>query len=264
MISKNQISFITSLHHKKFRKEEGLFIAEGDKTVADLLKSDFKVRELYMTQEFYEMNITRIPMNPYPEIITEAGLKKISALTTPQGILAVAEIPTREGELIEVKDDFTLLLDGIQDPGNLGTIVRIADWFGIANVICSETSTDAFSPKVVQACMGSLFRVKVLHRSLEELLEQNRDKHKVTVYGSMLKGENIYEAKLSDEGFILIGNESKGINDNLKKYITSPVTIPSFSKTGTIDSLNAAMATAIICSEFRRKAHPNPPQGRAF
>ena len=253
MISKNQISLITSLHHKKFRKEHGLFIAEGEKVVKDLLQSDFKVLELYATADFYEVGIPKIKTKREPEIISEKELAKISALTTPQHILAVAEIPASEGEIIFTENNLSLLLDDIQDPGNLGTIIRIADWFGITNLICSETSTDAFSPKVVQACMGSLFRVKVFYVPLESLLEANRKAHKLPVYGSLLDGNDIYKTDLSTEGLILIGNESKGISDSLKKYITVPLTIPSFSKTGKIDSLNAAMAAAMICSEFRRR-----------
>jgi RNA methyltransferase, TrmH family len=253
MISKNKISFITSLHHKKFRKEHGLFIAEGEKVVSDLMRSDFVVKELYTTEDFYEGGFPNIKTRIEPEIISENELNKISALTTAQNILAVAELPGREHLSIEIKGNLTLLLDDIQDPGNLGTIIRIADWFGIPNVICSETSTDAFSPKVVQACMGSLFRVKVFYWPLEDLLNERSELNTVPVYGTLLTGNNIYETKLSNEGFILVGNESKGISDNLKKHITTPLTIPSFSKNGTVDSLNAAIATGIICSEFRRQ-----------
>ena len=254
MISKNKISFIASLHQKKFRKEHGLFIAEGEKVVRDLLQSDFKASELYATEKFYEGGFSKIKTKIEPEIISERELQKISALTTPQQILAVAEIPQRSRDEIKVKGNLTLLLDDIQDPGNLGTIIRIADWFGIPNVMCSETSTDSYSPKVVQSCMGSLFRVKVMYCDVEEMLDTNHKSHKFPVYGSLLKGENIYKTKLSHEGFIVIGNESKGIRGSLKKYISTQLTIPSFSKTGTIDSLNAAMATAIICSEFRRRS----------
>jgi RNA methyltransferase, TrmH family len=249
MISKKQISFITSLHHKKFRKEHGLFIAEGEKVVSDLLQSHFKVRELYVTEEFSGKIKTKLK----PEIISDKELQKITALTTPQRVLAVAEIPEPKAGTMKVEGTLTLLLDDIQDPGNLGTIIRIADWFGIPNIICSETSTDAFNPKVVQACMGSLFRVNVYYMGLIECLIANRNAFHMPVYGTMLNGNNIYEEKLSEDGFIVIGNESKGISENLKKYISSPITIPSFSKTGSINSLNAAMATAIICSEFRRR-----------
>jgi TrmH family RNA methyltransferase len=251
MISKNKITFITSLHHKKFRKEHGLFIAEGEKVVRELLQSDFRVKEFYATDDFYEGGVGKIRTRLEPELISEREMEKLSALTTAPKVLAVAEIPETEGDIVEVKANLTLLLDDIQDPGNMGTIIRIADWFGIQNVLCSETCTDAYSPKVVQACMGSLFRIKVSYRPLKQLLEENNGA--IPVYGTLLQGNDIYKTKLSDEGFILIGNESKGISDDLKKYITSPLTIPSFSKTGTIDSLNAAMATAIICSEFRRR-----------
>jgi RNA methyltransferase, TrmH family len=252
MISKKQLSLISSLHHKKFRHEHGLFIAEGEKVVSDLLRSSFVVKQLYVTKDFYETDFAKLKTKLQPEIISDKELAKISALTTPQHLLAVAEIPPAEVGSIKIKGNLTLLLDDIHDPGNLGTIIRIADWFAIPNVICSETSTDAWSPKVVQACMGSLFRVKVYYMGLEECFLANKLHEPVPVYGSLLDGENIYKTKLSYEGFIVIGNESKGISERLKKYITTPITIPSFSKTGSIDSLNAAMAAAIICSEFRR------------
>jgi RNA methyltransferase, TrmH family len=253
MISKKQVSLITSLHHKKFRKEHGLFIAEGEKVVSDLLQSNAIVKELYVTKDFYENHFRKAKTTIQPEIISEKELEKISALTTPQHILAVAEIPRRGDETIELKGNLTLMLDDIQDPGNLGTIIRIADWFGIQKVICSETSTDVFSPKVVQACMGSLFRVKVHYMGLEECFLANRLDANVPVYGSMLDGNNIYETKLFDDGIILVGNESKGISNHLKKYITTSLSIPSFNKSKGIDSLNAAIATGIICSEFRRR-----------
>jgi RNA methyltransferase, TrmH family len=252
MISKKQVSLITSLQHKKFRKEHGLFIAEGEKVVSELLHSDFVVRELYMTEPYHENSFQQLKTNISPVIITDDELNKISALTTPQQILALAEIPDYPSELSTLKDNLTLVLDNIKDPGNLGTIIRIADWFGIPSIICSETSTDAFNPKVVQASMGSLFRTKVFYSSLENLFEENKKKDNIPVYGTLIKGENIYKSTLSQSGLILIGNESEGISADLKKYVTHPLTIPSFSKSN-IDSLNAAIATGIICSEFRRR-----------
>jgi TrmH family RNA methyltransferase len=255
MISKKQLSLITSLQHKKFRKEHGLFFAEGEKIVAELLHSDFVIRELYMTELYYENSFPQLNTTLSPVIITEKELKKISALTMPQQVLAVAEMPDYDFELSNLSNRLTLILDGIKDPGNLGTIIRIADWFGIVNIICSESSVDCFNPKVVQATMGSLFRIKISYCTLKNLFEENKRKESIPVYGTFLIGENIYKSALALSGFIVIGNESEGISEAVKKYITKPLMIPSFARTTSfsIDSLNAAMATAIVCSEFRRR-----------
>ena len=252
MISKKQISTITSLQQKKFRKETGLFIAEGEKIVSELLQSDFNVREIYALDGFV---IPKTGKGIQATIVTEKELHKISALTTAQSVVAIAEIPKYALQLSKLKSELTLVLDDIKDPCNLVTIIRIADLFGITNIFCSEKSVDAFNPKVVQAAMGSLFRVKVFYSSLEKVFEDNKTKDNLAVYGTLLKGENIYDASLGSSGFILIGNESEGISKTLHKYITDTLTIPSFSRTksGKIDSLNAAIATGIICSEFRSR-----------
>ena len=166
----------------------------------------------------------------------------------------MAEIPAAEPEEVSFKSELTLMLDGISDPGNLGTIIRTADWFGVKNIICSEESTDAFSPKAVQSAMGSLFRVNVFYEVLPRFLK-NILIHHIPVYGTLLEGKNIYSEKLSANGIILIGSESHGISEELIPFITNKITVPSFPvvENKKADSLNAAMATAIVCSEFRRK-----------
>lgn len=246
MLSKNRAKLITSLHDKKGRREHQLFIAEGEKIVAELLRSDIVVQEVYNTEARIENQ------EPRKQVIniTEKELKKISALSTPPQILAVCEIPKYELKIEELKDRLTLVLDDIRDPGNLGTIIRIADWFGIKNIICSEDCVDAYNPKTVQATMGSIARVKIHYAGLEDVLKEMKD---IPVYGALLEGENIYKKKLSDKGIIIIGNESKGISEKLLPYITDKISIPSFNeKDAGAESLNAAIATALICSEFRR------------
>ncbi len=252
MLSKNQIKDITALHHKKYRREENLFIAEGEKVVSDLLKSGWRVLAVYGTQEFFQRLSGNIMIPKATEIIliTNEELNKISSLTSPQSVLAVAEMPTDINE-INFDNGLKLVLDDISDPGNLGTLIRIADWFGIDEIICSENSVDCFNPKVVQSAMGSLFRIKFNYKNLQEVFRKNLSDKKLPVYGTVLDGKNIYEEDLSSDGFILIGNESIGIGNDQMKYITKALTIPSFGETK-IDSLNAAVATGIVCAEFRR------------
>ncbi len=256
MISKNQIKLITSLHHKKFRKEHGLFIAEGEKVVEDLLFSEWKVQSVLLTKDFYENKFSewKVSKSIPVEIISEKELEKISALTKPQQIIAVAKMPENKLDANLLKDELSLMLDGINDPGNLGTIIRIADWFGISTIICSENCADVFNPKTVQSTMGSLFRVNVFYESLPELLK-NISADKIPVYGTLLGEENIYLANLSAKGIIVIGSESHGISNEVIPFIINKITIPSFSvaQNKKADSLNAAMAASIVCSEFRRR-----------
>lgn len=254
MISKNQVKLISSLHQKKYRKEQGLFIAEGEKVCRDLVESGWTVRSVFMTEEFRSEKFSKWPKKVSSEVVTDKELEKISALTTPQQILVVGEVPDWKFTSAYLPGNLTLMLDEIKDPGNLGTIVRIADWFGIGTVICSETCADVFNPKTVQATMGSLFRVKVFYQPLTQILNKAAEKN-IPVYGTLLSGENIYNTKLSTEGIILIGSESHGINESLIPFITTKISIPSFSGSSSkqADSLNAAMAAAIVCSEFRRR-----------
>lgn len=259
MLSKSQISFVASLQQKKIRKQEGLFIAEGEKVVEELLASSWPVRKIYATEAFfdkYRHNKEKETVTEWMEV-SETELKKISLLTTPNKALALAVIPDYHLEKEDFSKSLSLVLDDISDPGNLGTIIRIADWFGIENIVCSNETADCYNSKVVQASMGSLFRVKVHYTELKNFLEQNSKTTKSDVFGMVMDGESIYSASLSTHGFIVIGNESMGISDELKKYFSKTLCVPPFMnepRNKIPDSLNAAVATAIACSEFRRRS----------
>jgi TrmH family RNA methyltransferase len=234
MLSKNEVKDIQSLYRKKQRDEERLFIAEGPKLAEEIIKSDFKIKRIYATTGWLQKN-------KHPQkIITEISideLSRISNLPSPNEVLLIAE----QKELIEevvLEGRLTMVLDGIQDPGNLGTIIRIADWFGIKQIICSNDCVEMYNPKVVQSTMGSITRVKCYYEDLNELKTDS-----LNVYGALLEGENVFGIGKVDEGLIVIGNESKGISSSLLSKITHPVTIP---KTGDAESLNAAVAAGII------------------
>lgn len=253
MLTRNQAKLITSLHQKKFRKEENLFIAEGEKVVSDLLLSEIYVREIYCTEEFVtrQTKTSAFYGRKNLVIVEEDELRKISALSTPQHVLALADIPGEEVE-INYTGGIKLVLDNIKDPGNMGTLIRTADWFGIDEVICSEECVDIYNPKVVQGAMGSLFRLRMYNRNLKDIFKINRSKNNLPVYGTVLKGSNIYDEELSKDGFILIGNESTGIDEEHITFITKALTIPASSSTKA-DSLNVAIAAGIACSEFFRR-----------
>ena len=253
MLSKNEIKFLNALKQKKFRNEHGLFIAEGEKIINDLLKSTINIRQVYATSEFIQ---TLPPSNTIEYIeIKSNELERISSLTTANSALAVCEIPNHQLNIDSLKEQLTLVLDDIKDPGNLGTIIRIADWFGISTIICSEETADAFNPKVVQATMGSIARIKIHYVQLTDFFQKQKESINLPVYGALLEGENVFSKKLSTNGFVVIGNESRGISIEIQQQLTDKITIPSFSnaqKHGEAESLNAAIATAVICSEFRR------------
>jgi TrmH family RNA methyltransferase len=219
-----------------------------------LLASSFPIKTIVATDSFIERHHRR---NKSADWIaeTENELKKISSLTTPNKALAVAEIPVYEIDENEIGNSLSLVLDDISDPGNLGTIIRIADWFGIKNIICSEDTADCYNSKVVQASMGSLFRTKIHYLDLENFFEMNQKQMKLNVFATMLKGENIYAADLSSTGLIVLGSESKGVRKELEKYFSNTLFIPSYNsaKDSSVDSLNVAVAAAIVCSEFRRR-----------
>lgn len=255
MLSKNQIKFLNSLKQKKGREDEQLFIVEGVKMVAELLNSKINVTQLYATKSYLKSE----KINGFFEIIEikTTELERISALTTPNEVLAVCKIPKLIFDTTQLEGKLTLILEDIKDPGNLGTIIRIADWFGIENIVCSKETVDVYNPKVVQATMGSIARVNLHYMPLIDLLNINKINLKYSVFGALLNGENIYSKPLPNKGFIIIGNESKGISNSLLPFITDQLNIPSFSHFnstgGEAESLNAAIATAIICSEFRRR-----------
>lgn len=237
MISKNQIKFVRQLEQKKYRKKEGLFVAEGPKVVGDLLRAGFKAHTIFATSERESQGQT------FQEVSDEE-LRRVSFLQHPQRVLALFFIPT---ESVPSVSSLSLALDDVQDPGNLGTIIRIADWFGIDTIYCSENTADAWSPKVVQATMGSIARVNIIYTDLQELIS----KAQVPVYGTLLDGQDIYTQELSKEGIIVMGNEGNGISAPIRKLINRRLLIPQFHEGP--ESLNVAIATAITCSEFRRR-----------
>ena len=237
MISKNQIKFVRQLEQKKYRKKEGLFVAEGPKVVGDLLRAGFKAHTIFATSEWENQGQT------FQEVSDEE-LRRVSFLQHPQRVLALFFIPT---ESVPSVSSLSLALDDVQDPGNLGTIIRIADWFGIDTIYCSENTADAWSPKVVQATMGSIARVNIIYTDLQELIS----KAQVPVYGTLLDGQDIYTQELSKEGIIVMGNEGNGISAPIRKLINRRLLIPQFHEGP--ESLNVAIATAITCSEFRRR-----------
>ncbi len=248
MISKNQIKNITALSHKKMRDEQGLFVAEGAKLINDL-QTAFKLKECFATTEWLHENKDS-PLKNVQEISYDE-LKKISNQKSPQGILAVFEKPTYSLSN-HIHSELCLALDDIQDPGNLGTIIRIADWFGIHNVICSPFSADAFAPKTVQSTMGALARVKVHYTDLEKYIHQLPVDY--PIYGTFMEGENIYTEQLTDYGLIVMGNEGNGISDSISALVNRRITIPNYPKNeATSESLNVAVATSIVCAEFRRR-----------
>jgi TrmH family RNA methyltransferase len=248
MLSKNKIKEISALHQKKYRDERALFFAEGNKLVSELLLC-FNCRILVATKEWITQN------KPNADEIIEVKddeLKKISLLKTPQEVLAVFSKPEIIIDDLQLTTSLNIVLDDIQDPGNLGTIIRIADWYGIEHIFCSTHSVDAYNPKTIQASMGAIARVKVIELELIPFLQ--KIKGKIPLYGTFLEGENIYQEKLSSHGMIIMGNEGKGIKPEIASLIDKPLFIPNYPiGRSTSESLNVSMATAIICSEFRRR-----------
>jgi TrmH family RNA methyltransferase len=250
MLSKNQVKYLQSLRLGKFRELNRVFIAEGVKMVEDLIKSDFRIQIIYAAPAWIDEHQRIIASQEFViQEITEDELKKISNLVTPNEALAVVSYPDQDLPSPGTFGNLILLLDRIQDPGNLGTIIRTADWFGIGHIFCSPDTVDVYNPKVVQATMGSICRVEVHYTDLSEFLINLDNSWKK--YGTVSDGENIYTAKLEFPSAIIIGNESKGISEEYLPLLTHRVGIPSRSKGA--ESLNAAMATGIICSEFTRR-----------
>ncbi len=245
MLSKSQIRFITALKQKKYRKEHGAFIVEGAKSVREFIASDYQVHSIYCTPDTLA-KMGKIPQNIQLFEISSDDLLKISNLTTPQGVLAVVAIPNQPAE-DSASTGFTIVLDDVQDPGNLGTIIRTADWFGIKKIVCSIGSVDAYNPKTVQATMGSLSRMQIEYHDLSSWFAHSN----LPVYGALLDGTSIYEVDFKDQGFILLGNEGSGISQELQTFITESVTIP---RGGNAESLNVAISAAIFCSELFRQA----------
>lgn len=253
MLSKNKIKLIQSLNRKKGRDESGLFLVEGNKMVEEALRSDFKVETLVCTSGFLHLHPQiRSKVNELIEV-NNVSIRKASLLQNPQDSMALISQPANIKPGMNLQNDLILTLDFIQDPGNLGTILRIADWFGIRTVICSENTVDVFNPKVVQASMGAIFRVNTWYTDLEKFLSETIENH-IPVFGTFLEGKDIYKEKLSQNGIIVLGNEGNGISEAVSKLVTHKLFIPSFSSgISKPESLNVAIATAICCSEFRRR-----------
>ena len=250
MITKNQVKYINSLKSNKFRKKHNEFIVEGVKLVDEILNSSFEITSLFVTKNRIEENENNLPENIEITEINDKELKNISGLTTPNEVFAIVKIPKNSINTDTIFNDLVLVLDKIRDPGNLGTIIRTADWFGIKNIICSSDTVDLYNPKVVQATMGSIARVNVHYTDLKKFLKDTPEN--IPVYGTFLEGENFYTCKLPKNAIIVIGNESNGISKEIAGLINHKIFIPPFSSKQTAESLNASIATALVCSEFRR------------
>ena len=238
-LSKNQLKLLHSLQQKKYITKHGLFIAEGVKVVDEFLKADFELEHLFYTHEISYVNIEK------STLITTVELKKVSSLKTPNKVLALFKIP-REKTL--KNNGLIVALDAVNDPGNLGTIIRLCDWFGVSELVCSTHTVDCYNAKVVQAAMGSLARVSVAYVSLETYL-QNATLPK---YATTMEGENVYRAALPKQAILVMGNEANGISDTVLNLLDQQISIPRFGELQQTESLNVATATAILLSEFRR------------
>jgi len=246
MLSKNQIKFVRQLEQKKHRRAECAFVAEGPKVVGDLLACGFTARQLFATEAWIASHQgTDALRAAQVERISDDELRRLSFLQHPQDVLGVFQIPNASAEC--ATGGLRLALDGVQDPGNLGTIIRVADWFGIDTIYCSEDTADAWSPKVVQATMGSIARVNIKYCHLPTLISAST----VPVYGTLLDGNDLYAEALTADGIIVMGNEGNGISPAVRKLITHRLLIPRYHEGA--ESLNVAIATAITCAEFRRR-----------
>lgn len=253
MISKNTLKLIKSLAQKKYRHKHGLFLVEGEKNVVEALDSEIDVKQLFATVDFIQSNRILIKNANKSEEATPAEIKKASLLKSPQNCLAICALPISE-KLPDNPDNLSFYLDGIRDPGNLGTIIRTCDWFGIRQLFCSEDTVDLFNPKVIQATMGSFCRVKVFYVGFEKAKEMARDSG-MQIFGTFMNGENIYKSQLPEKALVVLGNEGKGIRKEIENEVTQKINIPRFAKNEEKpESLNVAVSAAIICSEFKRNS----------
>ena len=240
MVVKSELKLIKSLQQKKYRNEHGLFVIEGKKGLQELLSSSIKPYKIYVSNAL-ELDMTWDGV----ERVSTKELQQMSALKNPNGVLGVFYIPPPLP--LDFKD-WIVLLDGIQDPGNLGTIIRLCDWFGITNLICSNNTVDCYNPKVLQATMGSIARVNVVYQDIALFLKTNP----LPVYGSFMDGVSVYESELPNKGVLIMGNEGKGISDKIKEFCSYTITIPQYGKE-TTESLNVGTASAILLNEIRRQ-----------
>ena|SRR6056297_1072600 len=249
-MDKNRIKYLRSLHQKKYRQLNSEFIVEGNKLVNELLKSDFEIKNVYAV-DAGQLKTESIEI----EHISPKELDRISTSKSPNNSVAVAALP--EGQLPSMDTiaiNLSLVLENIQDPGNMGTILRLANWFGIQHIFCNAETVECYNPKVVQSSMGALFRVKVHYTDIYTLIAQTSDLPDFNIYATLLDGENLYETEISDKGFIIMGNESQGLTENINMAEVKKIKIPSFpEETSGMESLNVAIATAITVAEFRRR-----------
>ena len=252
MLSKNKIKFIRSLQTKKARETEQCYVAEGERIVKDLLQSNCFIIEIIALPEWIATNITILKNIP-TETATKVELQTISSLTTPQNVIALIQIPKSIVQISDLSNQLIIGLDTIQDPGNMGTIIRLANWFGIEHILCSNDCVDVYNPKVVQASMGAIGKTTISYCNLAQTIQDYVDEYKTPIYGTFLEGENIYSAKLSTSGIILLGNEGNGISADIEKLVNTKLNIPSFNEKSVVESLNVSIAAAIVCSEFRRR-----------
>ncbi len=246
MLSKARIKFIKSLQLKKYRKQEQCFVVEGRKSVQELLKSDFKIEQLLITQEFEQEN--RSSFKAFKGEVVEVKSTELAGLgeySTNDAALAIVCMKPNQAPVIK-SEGFILMLDDIRDPGNLGTILRTADWYGINSIIASEETAEVYNGKVIQSSMGSFTRINIFYTSLEQYLSSTD----ISVFGTFLDGQNAHEVNFGSTGIIVIGNEANGISKEVEKFVTKRITIPRF---GRAESLNAAIATAVICDNIRRR-----------
>lgn len=252
-MTRAELQLVRSLADKRGRTESGLFVAEGAKLISELRASHLRVRRIYALEGIFE--------GPDVETVTPHEMERLSLLKTPNNSLALIEIPRYRLADAAPERQLVLALDEVQNPGNLGTIIRLADWFGIRDIVCSENSADCFNPKVVQATMGAILRVRVHYTDLAAWLAAAAARA-VPVYGTFLEGENIYTADLSAAGIVVMGNEGRGVSEAAARSVTRKLLIPPYpADRRTTESLNVAMATGIVCAEFRRRLHTPQPGG---
>ncbi|CAM1342435.1 TrmH family RNA methyltransferase [Tenacibaculum aestuarii] len=239
-LSKNNIKLITSLQQKKYRQKHGLFVAEGVKVVNELLASSLEVEHIFSVDESFEAS------KKYEiTLISESELKKVSTLKSPNKVLGLFKVP-KEKEINQ--DKFMVALDGVNDPGNLGTIIRLCDWFGVTELVCSKNTVDCYNQKVVQSTMGSLTRVNISYVDLQDFLSNS----KLPVFTADMDGENVYTSSLPEKAVLVMGNEANGISPEIAQTVKHALTIPRFGDLQQTESLNVATATAILLSEFKR------------
>ncbi|WP_010181261.1 TrmH family RNA methyltransferase [Aquimarina agarilytica] len=244
MVSKNQKKLIRSLKQKKYRKQHGLFVVEGIKVIREFLNTHYVLKNLFVLNA--EVHLFHEIEEKKRQVVSELELSQLSFLTTPQKAVAVFEIPVAKTEVKH--EGLQVVLDDVKDPGNLGTIIRLCDWFGVERLICSNETVDCYNPKVVQATMGSLTRISVIYTSISGYIKEAD----VPVIGAFMDGENVYQATLPKKGLLIMGNEANGISATIEKEITQKIAIPRFGVIQQTESLNVATATAILLSEFRR------------